>query len=62
MSDGPFKEAFETDLEGVVLREIISYRNDGSGNIRVEKATRTYFVDDDYVDATLVTVLPNHVE
>ena len=56
MTDGPFKQAFETDLEGVVLREIISYRNDGSGNIRVEKATRTYFTDD-YVDTTQVTVL-----
>lgn len=61
MTDGPFKQAFETDLEGVVLREIISYRNDDSGNIRVEKATRTYFTDD-YVDTTQVTVLPSHVE
>lgn len=55
MIEGPFKDAFESDTDGVVRRELITYRV--INNIVVkEQATRVYFRDGDYQDS--VTVIP----
>ena len=55
--DGPFRDNFEVDLEGVVLREIITYRV-VNGMMRKEVATRNYSEGDNYNDSTSVTPLP----
>lgn len=50
MSEGPFKSAFDADVDGVVRREIIKYRY-RSGSIVKEIASRTYHSDGDYIDS-----------
>ena len=55
--DGPFRDNFEVNLEGVVLREIITYRV-VNGMMRKEVATRNYSEGDNYNDSTSVTPLP----
>ena len=41
MTDGPFKNAFNADTEGVVRREIITYRMK-DGRMVKEEASRDY--------------------
>ena len=55
--DGPFRDNFEVDLEGVVLRGITTYRV-VNGMMRKEVATRTYSEEGNYNDSTSVTPLP----
>jgi len=50
MTDGPFKSEFDTDLEGVVRRELVTYRYKDGMMIK-EIATRTY-TSADYTDST----------
>jgi len=50
MTDGPFKSEFDTDLEGVVRRELVTYRYKDGMMIK-EIATRTY-TSADYNDST----------
>ena len=50
MSDeGPFKAAFDADTEGVIRREIITYRM-RDGNMIKEEANRDYYMSGDYHD------------
>ena len=55
MNDGPFTRALESDTQGVIRREIVTYRRIKDVMIR-ETVTRTYFKDNDYQDS--VTYLP----
>ena len=55
MNEGPFKEAFESDTDGVVRREITTYRYK-NGMIVKETAVRSYSADGDYHDS--ITSLP----
>ena len=55
--DGPFKSAFDVDTEGVIRREIVTYRMQ-KGMMRKEIATRTYFQNEDYNDGIAVIPLP----
>jgi len=55
--EGPFISNFEVDIEGVVLREIITYRV-VNGMMRKEVATRNYSDGGDYTDSMSVTPLP----
>ena len=57
MSDGPFKAAFDADLEGVVRREIITYRY-RNGSIIKEIASRAYHADGDYIDSQSIQPMP----
>lgn len=50
MTDGPFKNAFEGDTEGVIRREIVTYRQK-NGMLVKETATRNYYGDNDYNDS-----------
>ncbi len=50
MSEGPFKNAFNADIEGVVRREIISYRM-RDGMMIKEIASRDYYKSGDYHDS-----------
>ena len=49
MSDGPFKAAFEADTNGVIRREIITYRTVNDIMIK-EEASRDYYKSGDYHD------------
>ena len=49
MSDGPFKAAFEADTNGVIRREIITYRIVNDIMIK-EEASRDYYKSGDYHD------------
>jgi|TARA_R110002153_G_scaffold25262_6_gene80314 hypothetical protein len=51
MNDGPFTSEFDIDLEGVIRREIITYRYNKNGTMQKEIASRSYF-GDDYNDST----------
>ena len=55
--DGPFKSEFDTNLEGVVRRELTTYRYK-DGMVVKETATRTYYADGDYNDSISSTPLP----
>lgn len=56
MVDGPFKSAFDADTEGVIRREIVTYRM--KGNIMVkEEAFRDYYKSGDYHDGQSSTPL-----
>jgi len=57
MTDGPFKSAFEADLDGVVSREIITYRYK-NGIMVKETASRDYSADGDYHDTISTKPLP----
>ena len=50
MTDGPFKNAFDADTDGVVRREIVSYRIKNGVMIK-ETAVRDYYKSGDYHDA-----------
>ncbi len=50
MTDGPFKNAFEGDIEGVIRREIVTYRLKNDVMVK-ETATRDYYNSGDYHDA-----------
>ena len=50
MSDGPFKAAFDADTDGVVRREIVTYRMK-NGMIVKEEACRDYYRSGDYHDS-----------
>jgi|TARA_B110000977_G_scaffold101297_1_gene132783 hypothetical protein len=50
MTDGPFKQAFDGDTEGVVRREIITYRM-RNGMMVKEEAFRDYYKSGDYHDS-----------
>lgn len=49
MTDGPFKAAFDADTDGVVRREIITYRMK-NGMMVKEEASRDYYKSGDYHD------------
>ena len=51
MTEGPFKAAFNADTEGVVRREIITYRM-RDGQLVKEEASRDYYKSGDYHDTT----------
>lgn len=50
MTDGPFKSAFNADTEGVVRREIVTFRVK-NGMMYKESATREYYASGDYHDS-----------
>jgi len=50
MSDGPFKAAFDADTNGVIRREIITYRMK-NGIMVKEEASRDYYKSGDYHDS-----------
>lgn len=50
MSEGPFTSEFDIDLEGVVRRELITYRY-VDGIMHIETATRVY-TGSDYNDSS----------
>jgi hypothetical protein len=50
MTEGPFKNAFEADTDGVVRREIVTYRIK-DGIMVKESACRDYYKDGDYHDS-----------
>lgn len=50
MTDGPFKSAFDGDTEGVIRREIITYRMRGDVMVK-EEAFRDYYKSGDYHDS-----------
>ena len=49
MTDGPFKAAFDADTDGVIRREIITYRMK-NGILIKEEASRDYYKSGDYHD------------
>jgi hypothetical protein len=57
MSEGPFTAAFEADVDGVVRREIITYRY-RNGSIIKEIASRAYQSDGDYIDSQSIQPMP----
>ena len=50
MTDGPFKAAFDADTNGVVRREIVTYRIK-NGTMVKETAVRDYYASGDYHDS-----------
>jgi hypothetical protein len=50
MTEGPFKSAFDADTNGVVRREIVTYRIK-NGMMVKETACRDYYKDGDYHDS-----------
>jgi hypothetical protein len=50
MADGPFKNAFDADTNGVVRREITTYRIK-NGMMVKETAVRDYYKNGDYHDS-----------
>lgn len=50
MTDGPFKAAFDADTDGVIRREIITYRIK-DGILIKEESSRDYYKSGDYHDA-----------
>lgn len=57
MTDGPFKSAFDADTDGVVRREITTYRYK-NGMMVKETASRDYSADGDYHDTISTKPLP----
>lgn len=49
MTDGPFKAVFDADTDGVVRREIITYRME-NGMMVKQEASRDYYKNGDYHD------------
>ena len=49
MTDGPFKSAFDADTDGVIRREIVTYRYK-NGILVKEEASRDYYKSGDYHD------------
>lgn len=56
MVEGPFKNAFDADIIGVVRREIVTYRI-RDGIMIKETASRDYYKDGDYHDSQAVMPL-----
>ena len=56
MSDGPFKNSFDADTDGVIRREIITYRMK-NGIMMKEEASRDYYISGDYHDSQNVIPL-----
>ena len=56
MTDGPFKNAFDADTNGVVRREIVTYRMK-NGMMVKESACRDYYQSGDYHDSQSATPL-----
>ena len=50
MTEGPFKSAFDADTDGVIRREIVTYRIK-NGMMVKESACRDYYKDGDYHDS-----------
>ena len=50
MTEGPFKSAFDADTDGVVRREIVTYRYKNGIMIK-ESAVRDYYASGDYHDS-----------
>ena len=50
MTEGPFKNAFDADTDGVVRREIVTYRIK-NGIMVKESAVRDYYANGDYQDS-----------
>ena len=50
MTEGPFKDAFDADTDGVVRREIVTYRYK-NGMLVKEEACRDYYKNGDYHDS-----------
>ena len=50
MVEGPFKNAFDADTDGVVRREIVTYRMK-NGMMVKETAVRDYYKNGDYNDS-----------
>ena len=50
MTEGPFKSASESDVDGVIRREIVTYRMKGDVMIK-ETAIRDYYKSGDYHDS-----------
>ncbi len=61
-NEGPFKSAFESDTDGVILKELVTYRV-RDGMLCKETTTRRYSGDGDYYDNSstqpLHTVIDN---
>ncbi len=57
MKEGPFSEEYNKDLEGVVRRELITYRYRDNMIVK-EKVIRTYKNNGDYHDTTTSTPMP----
>ena len=56
MVEGPFKNAFDADTNGVLRREITTYRMKNGIMIK-ETAVRDYYKDGDYHDSQSSTPL-----
>ena len=56
MTEGPFKNAFDADTDGVVRREITTYRMK-NGIMVKETAYRDYYNSGDYHDSQSSTPL-----
>lgn len=56
MTDGPFKAAFDADTDGVVRREIVTYRIK-NGMMVKETAYRDYYQSGDYHDSQSIAPL-----
>jgi hypothetical protein len=56
MTEGPFKNAFDADTNGVVRREIVTYRM-RNGMMTKEIAYRDYYESGDYHDSQSSTPL-----
>ena len=56
MTEGPFKNAFESDVDGVIRREIVTYRMK-NGIMTKESATRDYYNSGDYHDSLSTQLL-----
>ena len=56
MTEGPFKNAFDADTNGVVRREIVTYRMKNGIMIK-ESAVRDYYSSGDYHDSQSSTPL-----
>ena len=56
MTEGPFKAAFDADTDGVIRREIITYRMK-DGMMVKEEASRDYYKSGDYHDTNNVKPL-----
>jgi hypothetical protein len=50
MTEGPFQAAFDSDVEGVIRREIVTYRMK-NGMMVKESACRDYYESGDYHDS-----------
>ena len=57
MSDGPFQAAFNAETNGVIRREIVSYRL-RDGMMIKETASRDYYASGDYHDSQASIPLP----